>query len=537
MYLYLVCSTMFAQPSYVKYYGAGATDRCYSITTNGTDVVQVGTSRGYAPVPNDVYWIRTNQVGTILNSYYVSLGGDDCANSVQYDANTDRYITTGYSTNRDSDSTCSRNVFLLASTNIGIPIWSMKYGARYCEDVGQSVIVTSDKFYVVAGYTTYQCDSDSISCNSHNVLLFKTTSNGTLVWSKSIDIVEGDDYGMKVIEASNGDYYVAGYSGVDNAEPFLMDVSSSGNVNWVGFYGSDYDDKAFSLVEDKKGIAVVGHTSGFNSAGSPDILVFKTDYTGLELWKAEYNTTYNTKSSFGRDIISYGDYYYITGYADDISSASRYDVDFLVIDKNGVKQTESNIGGNDDDRGYALVATNNGFKITGNSYTWSNGLDDAIQINVQNNGRVGNCSVEDPEPEQYISSSIFPYFSSCDYNYSDTDSVFYRDAIYQRVACGSDSDTLPHRMGRFEYENSFTLKNNVIHNDESLDLLITSALSAQCVITIYNLEGKLLKTSKSQISIGSTVLQIDGNDFMSGLYFIRISYNRFSCSEKFIKLE
>ena len=114
---------------------------------------------------------------------------------------------------------------------------------------------------------------------------------------------------------------------------------------------------------------------------------------------------------------AYGDYYYITGYADDISAANRYDVDFLVINKNGVKQTESNIGGGDDDRGYALIATNNGFKITGNSFTWTNGQDDAIQINAPNNGRVGNCSVEDPEPEQFISSSVFPWFRSCDYNY------------------------------------------------------------------------------------------------------------------------
>jgi hypothetical protein len=527
-----------AQPYYVKYYGSSRFERAYSITANGNKIVQVGNTRS-TPTNADIYWTLTNPWGVIINSMFINLGGDECAYSVKHNPAIDEYITTGYSTRLDSDSsTCAKDVFLMASDKNGFPLWSRRYGFKSTDDIAQSVIVTSDNNYLVTGYTTFKCDSDSLSCKEHNVLLFKTDWAGNLLWSKSIDIAKGDDYGMKVIEARNGDYYVAGSSmSGNNFEPFLMSVKSNGSVNWVGFYGSKTEDKAMSLVETGDGIMVVGHTYGFNSGAKPDILVFKTDYNGAELWKAEYNTTNNSRSSFGRDIIhGKDDFYYITGIADDISNANYFDVDFLVIDQNGVKQFETNIGGSKDDQAYSIIETPNGFKIAGYSYSWSNGQDDAIQINAPSNGQVGNCWVEDGQPETYIKDYVFPYFNSCDYLYSDSDSLSYRNVFYQKLACGNDTDTLPHRFGKFEYENSVAIRSNVIHSSDPLQVFVNSIEFDELELSIWSTDGKLINTFRRPVKKGSNDFSFQLDDLKSGCYILSISGNQITQSLRFVKL-
>ena len=137
---------------------------------------------------------------TAQTSWMKTYGGDDyeLAWSVQQ-TNDGNYIVVGGSTSFGAgDGDC----WLLKVDDKGDTLWTRTYGESG-SDVGCFVQETSDGGYVITGSKT------SVEEGDKDVWLFKTDSQGELLWEKSYGKDE-HDYAWCVQQTSEGGYIIAG---------------------------------------------------------------------------------------------------------------------------------------------------------------------------------------------------------------------------------------------------------------------------------------------------------------------------------------
>lgn len=114
---------------------------------------------------------------------------------------------------------------LQTSSSISDGVWSKTYGGTR-NDYGLSVIQTSDGGYAIAGYT------DSSGAGDYDVYLVKADSSGNAQWSKTYGGT-GLDIGDSVVQSSDGGYVIVGYTssfGAGGTDVYLVKTDSSGNL-------------------------------------------------------------------------------------------------------------------------------------------------------------------------------------------------------------------------------------------------------------------------------------------------------------------
>jgi hypothetical protein len=186
-------------------------------------------------------------------------------------------------------------------------------------DVGSAVVAVSNG-YVVVGTTNTSTDGKQI-------LLFKTDLIGNLSWSKTFGGTADETvYDMK--GTIDGGFVIAGEtksfptSGNDTSNAFLMKVDNSGNILWSHQYGGNGRDAAFAVVEtNDSGFVATGFTTSFG-AGDEDVLAFRVDKMGNQVWKESLG---GTGSDFGRAVCATasGNAFIITGNTNGFSAPGK----------------------------------------------------------------------------------------------------------------------------------------------------------------------------------------------------------------------
>ena len=100
----------------------------------------------------------------------------------------------------------------------------------------------------------------------------------------------------------------------EHTEMFIAALSLTGEVMWVKEYGTDGDDSPVRISHDERGLIVAGYTSGLfgsRAYGDNDIAIFKTDFNGELIWKAQWGTegseaAYGLSLNSAREIILSG---------------------------------------------------------------------------------------------------------------------------------------------------------------------------------------------------------------------------------------
>ena len=91
---------------------------------------------------------------------------------------------------------------------------------------GHSLIQTSDGGYAIAGYTY------SFSAGGRDVYVIKLDANGNLQWTKTIG-GPSDDWGLSLIQTSDGGYAIAGHTfsfGAGEWNVYVVKLDKNGNA-------------------------------------------------------------------------------------------------------------------------------------------------------------------------------------------------------------------------------------------------------------------------------------------------------------------
>ena len=244
-------------------------------------------------------------------------------------------------------------------------------------ETANSVIQTSDGGYLLAGYTS------SIGAGSNDIYVVKTDSKGDLEWEQSIG-ASGSDLGHKIIESSDGFYYVTGQLYNVYWDFYLARLDQSGGIVWDDIYdGSKMGDGGFDLVATADAGCVV---AGYSIQGSYYKVLARRYYSnGEQNWTqilGEADADYAANA-----IAQIDDTTYVIAGRSDAGSAGNYDAMLMKIGPRGVHNWTMLFGGTEtDEANDILVANDGGFVLCGKTRSSGAGLDDIYIIKTDADG-------------------------------------------------------------------------------------------------------------------------------------------------------
>ncbi|HSV50317.1 MAG TPA: collagen-like protein [Candidatus Acidoferrales bacterium] len=258
---------------------------------------------------------------------------------------------------------------LLKTDSAGNLEWNQSYGATYA--YANSLIQTSDGGYAMVG--------DSYS---NGIWFFKTSSNGTVEWSQTIDMDSVDS----VVQTLDGGYAIAGtkYNETSyDADFFLAKLNTTGAMEWNSTYGGTSSDYCASMIGTSDGgFALTGYTYSYTDGAV--IYLVKTTADGTLNWNQTYHL--GNDGDYGNSVVQASDDgFVITGYTYDGDSNS--DTILLKTDASGALQWNGTYGTTDDDEGRAIsLAPDGGYTVIGYTSSQTSGLYSLYLVRVFDNG-------------------------------------------------------------------------------------------------------------------------------------------------------
>lgn len=176
------------------------------------------------------------------------------------------------------------DVWIFKLNQDGSLAWQNAYGGGQA-DIANSITLTSDGGYIVAGY------SMSFGAGRSDAWVLKLNGSGNLIWQKTYGDAF-DDYASSIAPINGGEngYVVAGYTGsipasqgIDDAWLFMVDTT--GNMVWSKTFGGSSQDLFYSVALTSDGGYIVSGFSG--SIGGEWVL------------KLDANGNFNSQCSLG----------------------------------------------------------------------------------------------------------------------------------------------------------------------------------------------------------------------------------------------
>jgi Secretion system C-terminal sorting domain len=316
--LWLVKMTLAGSIVWQKTFGGSDFERARMVKglpNGGCVIVGTGSSTDFNFVGNhgmmDAFVAIVDANGTIATSKLYGGTADDFLYDIK--ATSDgNYILSGESgsSNGDLAGTGLGTSWMLKinGANLNV-IWSKTYigpnaGANAIENFYRVLALNDGSGYIAAGFTT----SDFGNSANDNMYIQKVDVNGNALWMKNFGSTDNSDYPMAMLEASGGDFYIAGlgsgtagsdlgstfFGGV--ADMWLIKFQSTGTKIWDRHFGGTDWEFAFDLKKDANNdLYLAGFTrsvnntadttgAGPNAYGSQDLWVVKTDPVGAVLY-------------------------------------------------------------------------------------------------------------------------------------------------------------------------------------------------------------------------------------------------------------
>lgn len=215
---------------------------------------------------NDCWVVKVDSLGNIVWQKSLGGAGYECGNSIKVTSD-GGYIVAGYSTSNDGDVTGNhgeRDFWIVKLNNTGTIAWQKSLGGSQ-RDEATSIQQTTDGGYIVSG-NSYSSDGD-VTNNSGlaDFWVVKLSAIGSIQWQKSFGNNEYQ-YEATTIQTSDGGYITAGTTfetisgGASIRRGLVIKLNNLGIVEWQRTIG--YDPSLFNSIIQTidGGYAIIGTT-------------------------------------------------------------------------------------------------------------------------------------------------------------------------------------------------------------------------------------------------------------------------------------
>jgi hypothetical protein len=315
----------------------------------------------------------------------------------------------GYSNSKSSaeksQTTKGGNDYWIVKTDSnGNKLWDFTYGTN-ANDFLYSVVATPDGGCLAGGYTTggKNNDKSQSSFGSADFWIIRLNANGVKLWDSAYG---GNSYEeLHHIEPCNDKgFLLAGvsYTGKNgnkksgnkgDADVWIIKIDSAGRMQWDSTYGGRGFDNCYRAHQTQDGGFLIGATSRSpisgnktqDSIGNADVWLVKITATGAIQWDKVFggnkveelmNFAELSDGGFILPINSNSD----TSGNKKVLAKGYLDIWLIRINANGDKIWERAIGGNSDDRIWAITRNQDkGFTLGGYSFSI---IGDRAQLNI-----------------------------------------------------------------------------------------------------------------------------------------------------------
>ncbi|MDX2245824.1 MAG: T9SS type A sorting domain-containing protein [Bacteroidia bacterium] len=278
---------------------------------------------------SDIFVLKLDANGNFLWARAFGGTGYDSGNSLTTDASGNVYTTGAFRGSSDFDP--GAGTYLLTAVGTGSDIfvqkldasgnflWARSFGGTSF-DAGISLTADASGNVYTAGTFQGTADLDpGAGTSSHtasgafgNLFVQKMDSNGNFLWAKSIGDSGDDGCNSIGLDVSGNIFITGSFQGTVDFDPdagtsnltaigyydvFVQKMDAGGNFLWAKAFGSQLDDRGFSLATDTSGnVYTTGifqeivdfdpgtGTNNLTPNGQHDIFVQKMDSGGNFLW-------------------------------------------------------------------------------------------------------------------------------------------------------------------------------------------------------------------------------------------------------------
>ena len=377
------------------------------------------------------YWVvKLNSSGGIL--WQKCLGGQDwdVAYSIQQTSD-GGFIVAGYTESYYGDvwgNHGGSDYWVVKLNSSGDILWQKCLGGTG-DDEAHSIQQTSDRGFIVAGYTESNDDDVSDNHGGKDYWVVKLNSSGDIEWQKCLGGTSYD-YANSIQQASDGGFIVAGFTLSNdgdvsgnhengNSDSWVVKLNSLGDIEWQKCLGGTSGDWANSIQQTSDGGFIVAGGTDSNDGdvsgnhGYSDYWVVKLNSSGDILWQKCLGGT-NPDIAHSIQETSDGGFI-VAGDTDsndgDVSRNNGDNNDYWVVKLNssGDIEWQKCLGGTYTDIAHSIQETSDGgFIVAGHAgskdgdVSWNHGNYDAWVVKLTNEpGRIN-------EIENYNLLSIYP---------------------------------------------------------------------------------------------------------------------------------
>lgn len=248
---------------------------------------------------SDVWVVKLNAGGSI--DWQKSLGGSLGESAHAVELTSDGGYLIGASTDSNDGDVSSNHgsldVWLVKLDAFGTMEWEKTYGGSNV-DVCYSLLETEDGGYIMAGNSS-SMDGDVVGNHGDgDYWIVKIDADGNIQWQNCLGGTDQDE-ARDIIVSSDGYYYVSGYTTSEDGDIvnpigsfdfWLVKLDANGDIVWSQCYGGTGIDLANTLIEYNGNIVLAGSTNSVNGdvslhIGGDDFWVLSVNPNGDILWE------------------------------------------------------------------------------------------------------------------------------------------------------------------------------------------------------------------------------------------------------------
>ncbi len=365
--------------TYLQTWGGTLDDVSYAIiqTSDGGYAIS-GVTASYGAGNSDVFIVKYASDGTLSWNKTWGGAGEDIGFSI-IQTSDGGYAIIGVTASYGAGNS---DVFILKYTSDGTLSWNKTWGGAG-EDATSSIIQTSDGGYAITGET------HSYGAGNSDVFIVKYASDGTLSWNKTWGGA-GEDIGFSIIQTSDGGYAIAGKThsyGADDGDAFIAKYTSDGTLSWnKTWVGVGYDTANSIIQTSDGGYAINGTTTSYGS-GSFDTFIAKYTSDGTLSWNKTWggadfdNAKSIIQTSDGGYAIAGGTY-----------ASGNYDTFIAKYTSDGTLSWNKVWDGEGDETTSSIIQTSDGgYAITGETNSYGSGGFDTFIAKYNSYGKIYDC--------------------------------------------------------------------------------------------------------------------------------------------------